>query len=61
MVEYEKRKVKQYLFIGVPKNLKMHWLHFLGWTMAKFIYAQVIDVIIAITYFANYVHCGPYM
>jgi hypothetical protein len=54
MVEYEKRKVL-YSFIGVGKNPKTHWSNSSSWIMAKFMYAQVINAIVAIVSIANYV------
>jgi hypothetical protein len=54
MVEYEKMKVL-YSFIGVGKNPKTHWSNSSSWIMAKFMYAQVTNAIVAIVYVDNYV------
>ncbi len=54
MVEYEKKKVL-YSFISVGNNHKKHWSNSSNWIIAKFMYAQISDAIVAIVYVANYV------
>ncbi len=44
-----------YSFIGVGKNPKMHWSNSCSWIMAKFMYAQVTNAIVAIVHVADYV------
>jgi hypothetical protein len=54
MVEYESKKAL-YSFINVFKNPKMHWFDSSSWIMARFIYVQVTEAILAIIFIPNYV------
>jgi hypothetical protein len=54
MEKYEKKK-SLYSFLGVPKNLKMHWFDSCSWVMVEFIYAQMINKILGIVSVFNYV------
>jgi hypothetical protein len=54
MEKYEKKK-SLYSFLGVPKNLKMHWFDFCSWVMVEFMYAQMINKILGTVFAFNYV------
>jgi len=54
MVEYGSKKVL-YFFINVFKNPKMHWFDSSSWIMVEFMYAHVIEAILATIFIINYV------